>query len=555
LSKYARGLGVWYFALAALCFSPLRQEAYGLEESTGPGGSNAIAVHQLGQTGQGVNVGLILGGNVRTTHEAFNDSNGAHAFNYDFGGDGISVIAHDTQLAGIISSRGGPTHPNDIGVAPGADIYCARVADNTGGISWTEFENALDSLINTNNCKVIVTGFELLGIDPNGNSSWTMLYDYFAYQNDIVFANAAGNENTYVAVLGDAFNGITTGGLRLNDTNNPFDYRRVGSISGSGPTSDGRRKPELTAPSQSQTVPTSSGDTVWATVGTTYGETSYSVPQTAGAAALLLGVADDSPGPNDNHSEVIKAVLVNSTFPNVNKKSGVGTNPADSNNTWNTDRGYGRIDVLGAYQELNSIEVGPDVNILQAMGWGYGRLAPGQTNTYTISVTTRCRLIATLTWHRRVEWVDKKPRNSILEPDELHAYLADLDMIVYPPNDTNAVFSEELFNFNPSDNLQKCDILVNVPGDYTVTIENNSINGETANYGWAFELHPLMAGDLPPYDYIVDYNDLASLTNDWLSQSSPLDLLLAQNGIIDFTDFAVLAESWLQSDPAYYQGQ
>ncbi len=533
----------------------LAAQAYGLEESTQAGGSDAVAVHQLGETGEGVNIGLIAGRNLRATHEAFKDSNGvSHAFNYDFSGDGISIYSHDTQLAGIIASRGGTAFPNDIGVAPGADIYCARIADDSGGISWTEFNNALDTIIN-NNCRVIVTGFELLGLDPNGDSPWTLLYDYYAYQTGAIFANPAGNENTYVTVFGDAYNGITTGGLRLNDVNNPFDYRRVGTSSGSGPTDDGRLKPDITAPSQSQTVPTSSSDTAWTTVGSTGGETSWAVPHTAGAAALLLGLADNTPGPNDNKSEVIKAVLVNSTMPNVNDKADSPTNPANSYNTWNEDRGYGRLDVLRAYQTLNTSEVEPDVSITQDMGWAFGRLSQGQTDLYTITVTTPCRLIATLAWQRRIEWVDKRPRNYILEPDELEIHLADLDMIVYSPYEPDPIFSQALFNLNPDDNLEKCDLLVTDPGDYTIVIANNSAASETANYGLAFELHPIMTGDLPAVDYIVDFHDFSVLAARWLLPGTEIDWLLSPNGIIDFADLAKLADNWLQTDPMYYQVQ
>jgi hypothetical protein len=369
----------------------------------------------------------------------------------------------------------------------------------------------------------------------------------------VVFANPAGNENTDVNVFGDAYNGITTGGLRLNDPNDQNDYRRTGSISGSGPTADGRRKPDITAPSESQIVPTSSTDTAWATAGTSLGETSYSVPQMAGAAALLLGLADNTPGPNDNQSEAIKAVIVNSTFPNVNNKAGAGTNPADSNNTWHADRGYGRLDVLRAYQILDTNEVEPDINIMQDRGWGFGLLTQGQTDIYTITVAARCRLIATLTWQRRILWTDSYPIG-VLEQDELTAYLADLDMNVYPPNEPNAIFNKTLFGYNQNDNLIKCDLLILTPGVYTVAIENNSTNGETANYGWAFELHTIMAGDINNIDYATDMNDLESLMQDWLVQDSEFDLLLTPNGIIDFADFAKLAQTWLQIDPAYYQG-
>jgi hypothetical protein len=535
----------------------LTQKAYGLEESTGPGGSNSAAVHQLGETGEGVNVGLISAGNVLTTHEAFLDGNGvSHVFNINFNGPAISIIPHDTQLAGIISSRGGAAYPNDIGVAPGADIYSARV------VSWSDTDEALKALINSHNCRVIVTGVEVTktgtGSDPNGDSVWTLLYDYYAYQYGVIFTNAAGNENTYVAIFGDAYNGITTGGLRLTDPSNQYDYRRVGTVSGSGPTTDGRRKPDIAAPSQSQTVPTSSSDTAWTTVGSTGGETSWAVPQAAGAAALLLGLADNTPGPNDNNSVVIKAALVNSAMPNVKNKAGVGTNPAGPNNTWQADRGYGRLDALRAYQLLDTNEVEPGTTITQDKGWGLGRIGQGATNIYTIHIPARCRLIATTTWQRRIQWVDKAegspPKaDGILEPDELTGYLANLDMTVYSPYEPNAIFNKTMFNYDESDNLIKCDLPILTPGDYTIVISNNSTTSETANYGFAFELHPIMAGDLPQVDYIVDYNDLSTLTADWLSDTSPLDAFLVTNGIIDFADFAILAQDWLQIDPFYYQ--
>jgi hypothetical protein len=126
-------------------------------------------------------------------------------------------------------------------------------------------------------------------------------------------------------------------------------------------------------------------------------------------------------------------------------------------------------------------------------------------------------------------------------------------MDVCAPGDSNAIFNKTMFGYNNSDNLIKCDLLILTTGDYTIKIANNSTTSETANYGFAFELHPIMAGDLPLIDYVVDYNDLSTLTADWLSDTSPLDAFLMTNGIIDFADFAILAQDWLQIDPFYYQ--
>ena len=46
-----------------LCLVMPVSKVYALAESTAPGGSNAQAVHVLGEMGDGVNVGLISGAN------------------------------------------------------------------------------------------------------------------------------------------------------------------------------------------------------------------------------------------------------------------------------------------------------------------------------------------------------------------------------------------------------------------------------------------------------------------------------------------------------------
>ena len=175
-------------------FAVLSPRAIGLDESAGPIGSNALAVHALGQTGQNINVGLISQDNALATHEAFEDANGVlHLFNYDFTDEGINPTDHDTSIAAIVVSNGGLYYPGHIGVAPGAIVHSARVAANQT-MSFADLRDALHELIENQNCKVIVTGIAAQNPEPNGQSSWTVLYDYFANQCDVVFANVAGNE-------------------------------------------------------------------------------------------------------------------------------------------------------------------------------------------------------------------------------------------------------------------------------------------------------------------------------------------------------------------------
>ncbi len=375
--------------------------AYGLAESTGPDGSNAKAVHALGESGTGIDVGFISAGNTRITHEAFADPCGiSHAFNYDFGGDGIDIINHDTWMGGVLASRGGTSYPDDTGVAPGVDLHSARVANNVSSISFSWLEDAMNELAINQNCRVIMTGIGLTSPSANGNSDWVKLYDYYAYEYNTFFANAAGNGTTVIWVFGDAYNGITTGGLNAS-AGDVYDY--IGTLSGSGPTDDGRRKPEVAGPVQNQTVPNGSSDTSWITWTSSGGQTSFSTPHTAGVAALLLGLADDTTEPDDDENEVIKAVIVNSTFPNINDRNNNPTYPADPCNVWHSQRGYGRLDALRAYNLLNSGKVTAGPVISQQKGWAYETMNNNGNRSYFIEGSRNHRLVVTVTWNRRIQ--------------------------------------------------------------------------------------------------------------------------------------------------------
>ncbi|MBN1391607.1 MAG: S8 family serine peptidase [Sedimentisphaerales bacterium] len=554
MSKYRLILTIGGVCAVFLCNSLTIPKAYALAGSTAQGGSNAQAVHAIGETGENVNVGLMAGRNVRATHEAFydKDANGnpvgsTHVSNYDFSGNGIAPVNHDTWVAGIVVSRGGVSHPYDIGVAPGVDIHCARVADNSYNLYFSWLDNALDELITAQNCRVIVTAFSLdTSITADGQSDWTLLYDYYAYNYDVIFADAAGNDITQIPIFGDAYNGVTTGGL-----NGDIVYDRVGTLSGAGPTVDGRRKPDVVAPSQNQTMPNANADNTWTTWTSGGGETSLSMPHTAGVAALLLGLADDTTDLDDNRDEIIRAVIVNSAFPNINDRAGDSTNPADINNTWNPYRGYGRVDALRAYQLLGSNRLSDGASTSEQKGWAFDTITPLQQHTYSVYAPSRSRLVATLAWNRRVQWLDKPPYNGRINEGELASYLADLDLRIYEPNNPgDPIFSKTAFGYDPNDNLIKCDILLTVTGQYAVRVVNSS-TGETADYGLAFELLPPLPGDFD-LDYIVDYNDLAEIAEDWLSPASGSDVDLSGDGFIDFYDFAPFADNWLTSDHAYH---
>ncbi|MHC4929417.1 MAG: S8 family serine peptidase, partial [Planctomycetota bacterium] len=291
---------------------------------------------------------------------------------------------------------------------------------------------------------------------------------------DVIFASAAGNSSPQITVFGDVYNGITTAGLVKNDPNG-FVYCKIGSASNQGPTADGRKKPEIAAPTQGLVAPTSSGDDHWKTLDPGgRGLTSYAVPHTAGVAALLLEAAAKSSIENDDKTEVIKAVIINAADPTVFVMDGHIGNPADSITQWKMDSGYGKLDALRAYEILTAKPLVRNTPAQQDRGWAYGVMDEKQTHEYTIQGKKGQRLVVTVTWHRKLEKVGNK---FFEEPNRFY-----LDLKVLSPSGKMLAFETAGRN-----NLIKTDQVLKEDGHYTIVLKNPS-PAKNRDYGLAFEL-------------------------------------------------------------------
>jgi len=443
------------------------QSALGLVESTGADGSNARAVHEQGIIGKGINVAMLSSGNALQTHEAFS---GKAVVNHDFSGKGHAPNTHDTQVAAIVVSRGGSgQHADCRGVAPGAILHSARISD--GVLSLAVVDRALHELIVNHGCRVVVTGIQMPSnsVKPDGQSPWSRMYDYYAEHYDVVFANASGNSESSITVFGDGYNGITTAGLALDENGR---HRRIGAISNPGPTADGRRKPELAAPAQRQMMPTAAANTAWAAAGTANGETSFSAPHTAGAAALLLEYAAQTPTPHDDKSLTIKAVLINAADPNINDKADASTQPDEL--VWHPHRGFGRLDTARALQLLKAGQVRPDTVIRQSAGWAYETMDSYEAHTYRLDGKKGQRLVITAVWHRRLErhsFAAYRPENPSFN----------LLMQIKSANG-ETLFTESDFK----NNLRKAGVVVPADGTVSILLQNQSLQSDRA-YALAFE--------------------------------------------------------------------
>ncbi|MCE5184598.1 MAG: S8 family serine peptidase [Planctomycetaceae bacterium] len=451
----------WFLVL----IYPLHAGALDLE------GVNAAALHRLGITGQGVQIALLSHGNVLTRHEAFRRPSGSAAINHDFTGAGTQMSVHDTNMAGLLVSSGTAARPGSIGIAPGSRVHSARVIAK--GIEAAAIAQALETLITKHNCRVVVTGIQLPPdqVSADGNSPWTKLYDYYAEKYDVVFVNAAGNQAPRITVFGDCFNGLTTAALCKDQSGV---YCRVGRLSNSGPTLDGRRKPEVAAPSQALIAPSSASNTAWMTVDPNgLGLTSFAAPFTTGTAALLLEAAARSSAENDDRTEVIKAVIVNSVSGGLKDKK---QNPAAADNalsTWNPDAGYGRVNALKAYRMLEAGAIAEGKLSKQQMGWAYAVMPKKSEHVYKIEMAKERRLVLTAVWHRKL---NKVGPIFVEEPVRFA-----LDMKVVSPSGQMIVFETAGPN-----NLIKTDCPIKEDGVYQIILRNNT-EADGRDYGIAFE--------------------------------------------------------------------
>ncbi len=174
-------------------------------------------------------------------------------------------------------------------------------------------------------------------------------YDNYAEQNHTLFISAVNNGGS-VSPPGTAYNSIGVAAFALP----PY-----GGSSSIGPTVDnGRCKPDITAPAD---------------------YTSFSTPQIAGTAALLLQAGLRGDGGSDTNAaadiRVLKALLLNGAVKPMNWTNGAAT-PLDAR------YGAGVVNVLNTYQQLAGGKHGYTVSVSVSTGAAH----PPTGATGTVSV-------------------------------------------------------------------------------------------------------------------------------------------------------------------------
>src|SRR6185437_2028248 len=288
-------------------------------------------------------------------------------------------------------------------------------------------------------------------------------YDDAAVQYGVLFVSGAGNGGT-VFPAATCYNGIGVGVY-------------PGSSS-TGPTPDGRSKPDLVSPGS--------------------GVTSFSTPYVAGSAAAMIQAALRGDGGADtnsaNDNRTIKALLLNGAVkpadwintPTTPLDIRYGTGVLNVFNSWNQLRG-GKHAFIEATTVANGSAHPPGANASNEpalSGWDLNSLSnptplQDQINHYYFNLpgSNSFTLTATLTWLR--------PHSTILEPSSIN----DLNLFLYNTANGQLVLSST----SAVDNVEHLYSTTLPPGRYDLQVLKNAqtqvTTGET--YALAFEFFNL----------------------------------------------------------------
>ncbi len=348
----------------------------------------------------------------------------ASAYDASFGDDETStddLHSHGTHCCGIVGARttidGGTTYE---GVARATNLvnvkWMFRRTDGKGS-GWGQ-----DCFLGVEWARDLSDVFSgSFGGTPEpdyADDALALLFDAVVQALRIDSALAAGNNGPSAGTLlspGNGYNVVTVGATYDNGTTSPSDDS-LASYSSRGPTADGRRKPDLTAPGSS----ISSCYSAWEGGNpdfVSFSGTSMATPHVAGALGLLVDL-DPTASPMAR-----KALLVNST----RVAAPYASSPDNA-------VGYGGMDLAAAYAARGDVHEG-----------SFG--ASGSRSRYyrrTAALAAGDR--ATLVWLRHVAYSDSDWPAA--PPD-----LLDLDLYLYD-GDTGAAALSSTSVVEPVEHLR-----------------------------------------------------------------------------------------------------
>ena len=388
----------------------------------------ASRFYAAGVTGQNTIAANVESGHIWSGHETLGHVTTFVADPSTFtspGNSGPEFHRHSTWVGMIIGGRNIESNPQayQTGIASGTDLRSGAVATAWLGNAYSGSWDATDQTLATaygaffGSADVINSSWG--ETDPTGSATTALMTDGLANQNPMTtFVVSAGNSgpaaNT-VGSPGSAYNNIAVAALQNNGANI---YDSVASFSSRGPqdywdpvnglVQGVRAAVDIAAPGTNLTSAYYGGQTGGnnptlpgsvPSGGPNYysgglAGTSFAAPIVAGGVALLDSASKNdaalSGNPDSRDARVIKAVLMNSAdkiagWDNGQQNVG-GVITTSQSLDWasgagalNLDRAYDQYITAGT-RDVAGLGGGT----VEEVGWDYGQVGIGQTNSYLI---------------------------------------------------------------------------------------------------------------------------------------------------------------------------
>lgn len=482
--------------------------------------ANQTPIHAHGIRGLGQLV-AVQDGRVDINHCSFRDA------------EGDPIGPNHRKIQAYFTSTGADFHGTHVAATvlgdAGADndlrgmAYEARLIFDTYSVSATTMNANLTQ--NYNAGAAIHTNS--WGNDgTTAYDSLARIIDVFSYDNDdnlVIFAvtNLSTLKNPE-----NAKNCLAVGASQ--DTPNQASH----CSGGTGPTNDGRRKPEIYSPGCS-TRSASAGTSC--SVASLTG-TSMAAPSIAGSAALARQYFTDGFYPsgaanaNDGFTPsgaLVKATLLNSAV----DMTGVTGYPSNR-------EGWGRVLLANSlvFSDGNRSMVLRDVRNTAAEAMNTGEFIELQVNVNSLFEPLR----VTLVWHDAPGAINANP-----------AYVNDLNLTVMSPNEQyrGNVFANGISDtggvYDNKNNVEMFFLPAPAPGVYTVRIDAAAVNSGAQGYAL------VVTGDVTEVvenpcladwngDEVVDFFDVQAFLADFSAQTPAADI--TEDGLHDFFDIQLFLQ-------------
>tara|TARA_Y100000746_G_scaffold148888_1_gene127524 strand:- start:3266 stop:8026 length:4761 start_codon:yes stop_codon:yes gene_type:complete len=376
-----------------------------------------------------------------------------------------SNSGHGTHVAATLLGDG-TGDPNSTGIVPESTFHFYQLEVDSSGIlaRWGSLYDMFEhSFLNDANIHTNSWGSESLVGEYTSDSRSIDLFTN-DYPEMLVIFSSGDMSNSGVASPSTAKNSLTVGA----STTGAFGSQSPGHVydeSSTGPTSDGRIKPELVAPgvmicsARAQEAGLTTGGICSESMhsdGTTplymtLSGSSMAAPVVAGASAMARQFLREEVGLTSPSSDLIRAILVN------------GAEDIGELNVPNSGEGWGQLNISNSiFPRSNGINqtlfLDQDRNLL-----------PGHGFIYTFEVSGNNELDATLSWNDREGSASADQNTSRL--------VNNLDLVVTSPsgeefngNDFANGFSQSSGNIDNLNNLERVKIASTESGIWTVKI-------------------------------------------------------------------------------------